>query len=147
MSDAYDLELRKTAHQAWAAIRKEPENRHVHEGVYAYVSGPSYETRAECRMLQLLGADVVGMSTVPEIIVARHSGIRVLALSLVTNKAVSDAGPRGDDTTLWNTTSSEMKDAVEKGKADHAEVLKAGQEAAKDMERLVSQVIDMLYTP
>jgi purine-nucleoside phosphorylase len=68
----------------------------IWSGVYAAVSGPSYETRAERRMLRRLGADLVGMSTVPEAIVAAHAGLRTLALSVVTNRALPDA-PEVDD--------------------------------------------------
>ena len=61
-------------------------------GVYACMPGPSYETPAEIRMLRTLGADVVGMSTVPEAIVARHAGIEVLAFALVSNAAAGVVG-------------------------------------------------------
>lgn len=82
MSQAYDRKFRKMAVEAG---RKQ--GLDVYEGVYAAMAGPSYETPAEIRYLRTIGADVVGMSTVPEVIVARHMGIRVLAISCVTNMA------------------------------------------------------------
>ncbi|VDQ10418.1 unnamed protein product [Trichobilharzia regenti] len=62
----------------------------VHEGVYGMNGGPCYETPAECKMMLMMGCDVVGMSTVPEVIFARHCGMKVLAISLVTNISVLD---------------------------------------------------------
>ena len=82
MADAYDPALRAQA-RASAARTGLP----LHEGVYAWVMGPQFETPAEIRMLQTLGAQAVGMSTVPETILARHAGLRVLALSMITNMA------------------------------------------------------------
>lgn len=134
LSDAYDLGLRQKAHQTWQKVRPADGKRKLHEGVYAFVAGPTYETRAECRTLHQLGADVVGMSTVPEIIVARHSGIRILAFSLVTNKAVLQSVPRGDDAALSSMSPQELIDHLGQGKANHEEVIEAGREAAKDMQ-------------
>lgn len=144
LSDAYDLGLRQKAHQTWKQVKPDGSKRQIHEGVYAFVAGPSYETRAECRMLHGLGADVVGMSTVPEIVVARHCGMRVLAFSLVTNQAVLQAVPRGDDASLSSMNAAELEEYLSRGKANHEEVLEAGREAASDMQ--VSAVGRIDYT-
>ena len=82
MTDAYSADYRAIAHEV-AGNLKIP----LAEGVYAALSGPSYETPAEIRYLRTIGADLVGMSTVPEVIVANHMGMRVLAISCVTNMA------------------------------------------------------------
>ena len=87
MLDAYDPALRATAH-AVAARRGVT----LHEGVYVWTLGPQFETPAEIRMFQSMGADAVGMSTVPETIIARHAGLRVLAMSLITNMGAGLSG-------------------------------------------------------
>lgn len=145
LSDAYDLQLRSQAHRAWADLRRQtPSTRKLHEGVYAFVSGPTYETRAECRMLRQLGADVVGMSTVPEIITARHSKMRVLAFSLVTNVSVLDPVLRGDDPEVQTMSEQDMTEFLARGRANHEEVLEAGKLAAIDMQGLVSRLVSQL---
>lgn len=98
------------------------------------LTGHRYETRAESRMLRMLGGDVVGMSTVPEIVVARHCGLRVLAFSLVTNNAVLAPVPRGDEHLLQGKATSELSAILEEGKAGHEEVLEAGRTAALDVQ-------------
>lgn len=82
MSAAYDPELRATMHSVAQA-----QGTKLNEGVYAWFSGPSFETPAEIRAITMLGADAVGMSTVPETILARHAGMRVAAVSVITNLA------------------------------------------------------------
>ncbi len=117
MSDPYDGELRDLARKVALA-----EGFTVEEGVYAAVLGPSFETPAEIRMLQRLGVDAVGMSTVPEVIAARARGLRVLGISSVTNYGSGMTGQ-----TL-----------------DHEEVLEAGRVLARDLERLVRGVVRTL---
>jgi len=117
MSAAYDVRCRELAHEAARA-----EGLELEEGVYAGVLGPSYETPAEIRMLRTLGADAVGMSTVLETIALRHRGVRVGALSLITNHAAGLS-----DTAL-----------------DHAEVQAAGVAAKDRLERLLSGWIERL---
>jgi purine-nucleoside phosphorylase len=82
MSEPYCKELRKLAKDVAAEIGLK-----VQEGVYVGNTGPSYETPAEVRMLRTLGGDAVGMSTVPEVIIARHSGLKVLGISCISNMA------------------------------------------------------------
>jgi len=82
MSEAYSRSLRALAHEVGSEI-----GIRLAEGVYAAVLGPSYETPAEIRYLRTIGADLVGMSTVPEVIVANHMGMRALGISCVTNMA------------------------------------------------------------
>jgi purine-nucleoside phosphorylase len=82
MSEAYNVEMRGLALKAAAKLGIE-----LRQGVYVGFTGPSYETPAEIRMSRILGADAVGMSTIPEVIVANHMGIRVLGISCITNMA------------------------------------------------------------
>jgi len=85
MSNAYDKELRTIAKKVAEEL-----NIPVYEGVYVAVAGPNFETPAELRMLRWMGADAVGMSTVPEVIAAAHRGTKVLAISAITDRAVPD---------------------------------------------------------
>jgi purine-nucleoside phosphorylase len=111
MRDAYDPGLRASALSSAAE-----EGIDLHDGVYAGLLGPSYETPAEVAYLRGAGADVVGMSTVPEVIAARALGLRVLGFSLVTNVAAGE-------------------------NLSHEEVLEAGRGAAADLTRLMLAIL------
>lgn len=98
MTNAYDPALRELLHLAAARI-----GLTLRGGVYAGLSGPNYETAAEVRMLRAIGAHAVGMSTVYEAIVARHSGLRLAGISCITNAAVGDASSPLSHTEVMNT--------------------------------------------
>ncbi|TDJ53993.1 MAG: purine-nucleoside phosphorylase [Gemmatimonadetes bacterium] len=86
MSEPYDAGLRAIARQAAVDLQVT-----LREGVYVGIPGPNLETRAEYRMLRTIGGDVVGMSTVPEVIVAIHAGMRVMGVSIITDQCLPDA--------------------------------------------------------
>jgi purine-nucleoside phosphorylase len=117
LSDTYDPKLNRLLKKAAGKAKAR-----IHGGVYLAVSGPSYETPAEVRAFSRLGADAVGMSTVPEAIVARQCGIQVAALSCITNLAAGRS----------------------KGKLSHAEVLAAG-EAARPQAAKIIETFAHLY--
>jgi purine-nucleoside phosphorylase len=98
MSQPYDPELQHLAREV-ALELKIP----LRTGVYVAVPGPNLETRAEYRMLRMMGADVVGMSTVPEVIVARHGGMRVMGVSIITDACLPDALEEADIATIIAT--------------------------------------------
>jgi purine-nucleoside phosphorylase len=120
MTEAYDRGLRDVAEAACRAA-----GVRCHRGVYIAMTGPSYETPAEIRMARTLGADAVGMSTVPEVIAARHMGIRVAALSCLTNMAAGVTDQKLDH--------REVLETAERVKAALLEVLaRIVTQAAKD---------------
>ncbi|MBN2148659.1 MAG: purine-nucleoside phosphorylase [Anaerolineales bacterium] len=117
MSQAYDRALGKLAHSV-----AEGAQIALHEGVYVGLAGPSFETPADLRFLRLIGADAVGMSTVPEVIAARHGGTRVLGISGISNKANLDG----------NTLTT------------HEEVLEAGTKIVPKLTTLIRGVLRRL---
>lgn len=117
MSQSYDRVLNDTARQA-----SRETGIPLREGVYAGLSGPSFESPADLRFLRAVGADAVGMSTVPEVIVARHGGLRVLGISGISNKANLDG----------NTVTS------------HEEVLEAGRVMVPKLEQLLRSILRKL---
>uniref|UniRef100_A0A3B3QRS7 Purine nucleoside phosphorylase n=1 Tax=Paramormyrops kingsleyae TaxID=1676925 RepID=A0A3B3QRS7_9TELE len=121
MSDAYDQDLLRLAQQT---AEKQNCSSFLQQGVYCMVGGPTYETVAEAMLLHTLGADAVGMSTVPEVVVARHCRLRVLGLSLITNKVVSEY------------------DCADR--ANHEEVLATTEMRAGELQRLVSNLVSQI---
>lgn len=117
MSRPYEPQLMELAREAAVGG-----DMHLHRGVYAFLAGPSFESPAELRYLRSIGADSVGMSTVPEVITARHGGMRVLGISTISNKANLDG----------NTVTS------------HEEVLAAGAIIVPRLTRLVEGVVGRL---
>jgi purine-nucleoside phosphorylase len=115
MSAAYDREYRALAHQ----VARE-QGITLKEGIYCALTGPNYETPAEVRFLERAGADAVGMSTVPEVLVARHSGMRVLGISSITN--VLHQGPSQDT---------------------HHEVLEAANKSGPEMQKIILGVLEV----
>jgi purine-nucleoside phosphorylase len=122
---AYDSELAALAQEA-ATER----GVHLYEGVYAMVSGPSFESPAEIRFLRQAGADAVGMSTVPEVVAARHLNMRVMALCCVTNAALSDSEqgvePKHEDVLAVAAAAGEDLAAIVEGV-----IMRAGSAAAQ----------------
>jgi len=119
MTDVYDVEFRRIAAEEAASVAKERGvEGFVGSGVYCGLPGPTYETPAEIRMFRSWGADAVGMSTVPEAIVARHQGMRTLGISCITNLA---AGLQGE--------------------IDHSEVMETGAKVAEVFGELLRRVI------
>ncbi|MFH1783756.1 MAG: purine-nucleoside phosphorylase [bacterium] len=110
VSSLYDKKLLQLAHTSAFAI-----GMHLREGVYAAVKGPCFETPSEARMLGILGADMVGMSTVPEAIAAKYLGLRVLGISAITNRSGSTFG-------------------------EHDEVLKTVKKSAQELLRLLEEM-------
>ena len=105
LEDAYDPALRKNIKAVADQL-----NIPTREGVYLAVLGPSFETPAEIRAFKKLGADVVGMSTVPEVITARHCGLKVLAISIVTNMAVGMSAEKVDHQGTLDTAALALDD-------------------------------------
>lgn len=125
MSEAYDRELIVLAHR----VADEHGYGPLRQGCYVGSTGPSFETGAEYRYFRAIGADTTGMSTTPEVIVARHQGVRVLGFSIVTNVGIADP---------LTTTYGKA------GVGSHAEVMQAAAGAAQRLSGLVARVVERM---
>ena len=116
--DLRDIVLRAAKSLAFDFVHK--------EATYCFVSGPMYESKAECKFLRQLGGDAVGMSTIPEVTAAHHAGMKVMVLSLITNKVVmpGDKGPA----------------------ASHEEVIEAVNQRSTQMQTFVKKIVEILKT-
>jgi purine-nucleoside phosphorylase len=129
-SDAYDVDLRKIAIDSYKEVGDSQHS--IGQGVYVHVAGPQYETPAEARFLRLVGADAVGMSTIPEVLVARHCGMKVLGISLITNNVVM---PEEEE-------KMEIEHKIET--ASHEEVLRTSKDRAKVVQALVERIVQKI---
>lgn len=123
MTSAYDPDLRK---MAMDVAKEHNFDAYTRTGVYCMQSGPAYETQAELKMMHVFGADAVGMSTVPEVMVARHESVPVLGISLITNKCIME----------YDTTEA----------PNHEEVLETGKLRSKDVLQIVTDVVARIDT-
>lgn len=152
MTDAYSPRLIELAKKV--ANAKELERKiNLQEGVYAFMPGPQYETKAEIKMLSTLGADAVGMSTVPEVISASHSGIEVLGISCITNLCFANSQLFGKKDSLDDKKNEElsdeeiMKELNDETISDtstsptHMEVLNVAKSVENDFKTLVMKII------
>ncbi|PCH37419.1 inosine guanosine and xanthosine phosphorylase protein [Wolfiporia cocos MD-104 SS10] len=142
LSDAYSPRLRRLLFRA-AHAEQLPEAA-LAEGTYAWVSGPTYETPAEGRFLRAAGADVVGMSTVPEVLAAREEGMDVLVLSLVTNAVVIPETYRSIKAEVEAELAGRPVVQPPPAVVSHEEVLAVGKQKAEVMKSLVARVLSML---
>lgn len=141
LMDAYPVHLRQLAVDAADAISLP--RAILHESIYAYVCGPSYESPSEAQALRNLGGDIVGMSTVPEVIVGVHSGMQVLGISLVTNKVVMRSAKRVlpvDDGSVQHLADGNEECVP----PSHAEVMANSQKRSDDLSALVSKIVELL---
>merc|ERR1719271_1211827 len=121
MSNAYTKEMQDVVVKSAKTLNFDFIRPH---GCYGLVSGPTYEAPTEAKWLRSIGIDSVGMSTIPELVAAHHSGMKVIGLSLITNKVrmPGDGGPA----------------------ANHAEVLEVAQQRAEQMQALVKEIVNQL---
>ncbi|PPQ77945.1 hypothetical protein CVT25_015420 [Psilocybe cyanescens] len=142
LSDAYSPVLRRLLFLA--AHRLQLEDSALAEGTYAWVSGPTYESPAEGRFLRRVGADVVGMSTVPEVLAAREEGLNVMVLSLVTNFVVIPETYRSIKEEVQAELAGKKVEQPVAETVSHEEVLAIGTEKAGVLMKLVENVVNSL---
>ncbi|KAG8907963.1 hypothetical protein FRB99_001471 [Tulasnella sp. 403] len=141
-SSAYSFQLRKYAFEA--AYELDFPSDWLAEGTYAWVSGPTYESIAEGRFLRSQGADVVGMSTVPEVIAARQAGMDVLVLSLVTNPVIIPDKYRSAREEVEAERAGKAVEVVAEEEVSHEEVLYIGKTRGEEMKKLVQRIVEKL---
>ncbi|KAG5649653.1 hypothetical protein H0H81_002687 [Sphagnurus paluster] len=144
LSDAYSPALRRLLFLS--AHHLALDRSALTEGTYAWVGGPTYETPAEGRLLRLAGADVVGMSTVPEVVVAREEGLNIMVMSLVTNFVVIPDRYRSIREEVEAELAGNPIQLEQAQVVSHEEVLEVGREKAELMKKLVESVVERIPT-